>query len=191
MSGIPLTSLALACYVAVAGSCLFAAQIARRRRRHWSESSHWLATAAFFFLIAASRWLDVEEHVRELLRSDFFSAFTYSYRWTYQAPAMGVALVLIAAATAALIFLHPVRRLPPKQRSRLAKIRWIADCAIAAMCGLIVLRVISLHSVDSLLYRGPHLNWLIDLGSSATVFFVAMQYRAILKEHRQHPKRSH
>jgi hypothetical protein len=45
----------------------------------------------------------------------------------------------------------------------------IAQLASFAMLGLIALRMISLHAVDSLLYGGLRLNWWLDIGLSLLV----------------------
>ena len=44
-----------------------------------------------------------------------------------------------------------------------------AHLAAAAMLGLIAIRLISFHPVDSLLYGGMRLNWWIDIGLSLLV----------------------
>lgn len=181
MPAAPLTIVAVALYLAVAAACIRAAAAALHRSRRLYEVLHWAAIALFFGAVSALRVLGVEEGVRTKLREQLVANREYLDRWEFQAPVTALAFLVLAIAVAAMLFLHPARRPPPKQRSRLMHCRWMADMAVAAMSGLILLRVISLHSVDYLLYHSVHLNWLVDIGSTAVALYAAVRYSQLLR----------
>jgi hypothetical protein len=49
------------------------------------------------------------------------------------------------------------------------------------MIGLIILRLISLHALDQLLFGSLKLNWVGDLGAAAAVFGSALYYILLLR----------
>ena len=57
----------------------------------------------------------------------------------------------------------------------------LAGLACAAMILLILLRLVSLHMLDALLYRGPRLNWFADIGATLAVAGLARHYHVSLR----------
>jgi hypothetical protein len=52
-----------------------------------------------------------------------------------------------------------------------------AQVAGIGLAGLFAVRLVSLHTLDNLLFSKPlHLNWLLDIGATATVFVSALVY---------------
>lgn len=168
---------AIVLYLAVAYACSRAARVAKIARRPETERRRWLAFTTFFGALAAFRASNLEEAIRSALREQLIVHGEYFERWSLQAPVAAAALVLLAAGIGALFLVHPAQR----GRGRLAASIFVADLAVAAQVGLVMLRVISLHAVDALLYRGPHLNWLVDCGATFAVAYAALRYRNLLR----------
>ncbi|MCX7863577.1 MAG: hypothetical protein N2423_00850 [Novosphingobium sp.] len=60
-------------------------------------------------------------------------------------------------------------------------IRW-ALLGISVMLGVMMLRLISFHATDALLYRGPiRLNWILDIGATALTGWAAIRYANALR----------
>lgn len=172
--------LAILGYCCVSGFALVAWYSAVRCKRPANEARRWMGVGAFFICVGVVRFLGVEEDLRTTIRSYLVYNKEYFSRWEFQAPAAAMAFVAIFAGLAALFFLHPARRPPVARRSRVMLAQWLADLAVALMSALMVLRMISLHSIDVLLYRGLHLNWVADLGSTALALYGAYRYHHLL-----------
>lgn len=172
--------LAMVTYLCASGFSIAAWHAAVRCRRPASESIRWIGIGAFFICILAMRFFGIEEGLRTKIRAYLVENQEYFSRWEVQAPAAAVAFVMIFAGISALFFLHPARKPPVARRSRLKSAQWLSDLAVTAMSALIVLRIISLHSIDALLYHGLHLNWVIDVGSTALALYGAHRYHHLL-----------
>ncbi|CAH0497923.1 hypothetical protein NVSP9465_02995 [Novosphingobium sp. CECT 9465] len=168
---------AAAVYIAVILACGIASGIAFRAKRPIEEPARWILFGTLFAILGLSRIFNIEEKLRSTARNFFFDSRSYEGRWEYQAPVAGAAFALMAAASIALVLLAQRKhRLP----GRLGKALMAADLAAFGMISLVGLRLISLHSVDALLFRGPHLNWIIDIGCSAAMIWAALRYRQLL-----------
>lgn len=171
---------AAAIYVVVAMACLIAAGTAKRSgqpARHWRT---WAAIALVFAALAASRILAIEEHLRELLRAALRADAIYAERRAIQRPLAAVALVAVALV-AGYMFWRESRR--AKGRRNLAMLLAVGSGMVMAL--LIMLRIISLHQVDGLLYGPLKLNWVIDLGASLLVLSSAGLYVRLVRQSRR------
>lgn len=167
MNTIAPTALSLAAaaiYLGVLLSCLFAGLEAMKQRRspwHWRI---WFAIAALFGLFAVVRGLALEELMRDHLRAEFFNDGLYEQRRNVQRPIAAFAIAIAAA----LVLLVPMR-FAKSFRSRRGLAVFAACASALAMVFLRVMRLISLHQIDALLYGPLKLNWIIDLGASLMV----------------------
>lgn len=161
-------------YCAVAVLCWLAARGARHGGQPMRAIWHWRACFSLFILLALSRWLAVEEWLRQFLRLQFGAHSAYADRQIYQLPLA----FAVMAATAWLIWWRGRPRqagvAAPANRHILQ-----AQRAIIGMGMLICLRVLSWHQTDLLLH-GLRLNWVIDPALSIWVGWSAWQYRRAL-----------
>lgn len=112
------------------------------------------------------RVLQVEDRLRSAGRAWIMEQHGYSKRWDWQAPAAALLVVLIFAA---LFFIWARRSRRKEKHAQFPQMLRVALVAVGAMVVLILLRLISLHAIDSVLYRGPHLNWVVDTASTVVV----------------------
>lgn len=156
-------------YVLVACSCLCAAVMAQRsQQQSWLVRS-WLLIGVFFVLLAILRIWSLEEILRDELRTILKADGAYTERRAFQRPlaASVVGFVILASFFWAYRTVRFMRG-----RRNLATV--IALASAATMLGLVALRLISLSPLDAVLFRGPRLNWFIDLGTSGIVFCAAV-----------------
>lgn len=169
-----LTYGASAIYACTALICVMAGQSVQGPKGRSAAARWWMLIAAFFCFLIVSRMLQLESgaqiFLRDLLRTDG----EYGARRDFQAPFAAMAVIVIAGMAVWAIW--PMVHSGTSRRAQL--IGW-ARLGVVAMVGLIGLRTISFHPVDALLYHGPHLNWIIDIGSSALVGGSAWQFRQI------------
>lgn len=131
----------------------------------------WLVVGGSFVLFLVMRVLQVEDRLRSAGRAMVIQEHGYSKRWDWQAPAAALLVILIFTA----LFFMWVRRSRSKGRhAQLPMTVRLAFAAVGAMFVLIMLRLVSLHAIDSILYRGPHLNWLVDTGSTVVVILTGI-----------------
>lgn len=134
----------------------------------------WLFAAALFFLCAISRLLGIEEGLRMALRSELQAEQIYAGRREMQSV---VASVIIVSMTLSVIFAGwRVQQSGVLARRSLSREVIWAAAACCMMILLIAIRMVSLHALDSLLYRGPRLNWLVDIGATGAVLILAWRY---------------
>ncbi len=162
---------AVGLYGAVAMVCgLAAATAARHRQMPWHMRG-WALIGLLFCGFIVLRLLDIEEVLQDQWRDTLRAQGAYDGRRAYQRPlAAGVIAMTVAAS---FWWIHRVI-VRVNGRRNLAII--IAASACFGMIVLIVLRLISLHPVDSLLYGPLKLNWLVDLGTSMAVMGCAGVY---------------
>lgn len=160
-----LNLLGVLAYLAVVLACLAAALHARsapsrRARRHLVR--HWLGLAALFAILAAWRGLGGEIAVQEWGRSLLHAEGVYAMRRSWQGP-LGASALLGAGGWVGWLAIRDRRRIDPLVGwSRLAGL---------GLLGYTLLRLLSWHPVDAIIYTGlgPLLvNHLIDMG--LTVF---------------------
>ncbi len=147
-------------------ACFVSTTFGRPSWHRWA----WAALFCFFCVLLAMRVLDLEELSRDLMRDQLRSLGAYEgRRETQSLLAVGLSIVVISLSVFA------VRRGWHKPSSRLEICLRLALLAAFVMVALIGLRLISLHSIDAILY-GMRLNWVIDLGSATTVAICGIAY---------------
>jgi hypothetical protein len=160
-----LSLLASLVYLAAAALSGLAA-LARFGGRNQSPVSRrsWLFIAAFFVLLAAMRLSGAEEAVREFLRGWLVADGEYASRRAIQAPIVAIFVCVLAA-----LAFWARRASASRGRARVsAAVAW-AWRGVAVMAVLIMLRLISFHPIDGLLYGRLRLNWILDIGSTVLV----------------------
>lgn len=170
-----LSLIAAAFYGLVVFACLlaFAAAYARRQVR-WHLLG-WTALAMLFSVLAAIRVFAIEDLLREELRLLLRAEGTYEDRRALQG--LVFAALFIAAATIGGFWTFRIAR---NIRGRRNIAAMIAVASGATLVFLLMLRIVSLHSVDQLLYGPLKLNWIIDLGASTIVLASGVLYWRIV-----------
>lgn len=166
------------CYVVVTALCGHAALQVRGLGDYPGRQkaiSSWALCGTLFLILSVMRALNLEEVLRDLLRESLLLAGDYRERRDLQAP-LAAAAVVVTLVFAGLAFRAGGDR---RRRSTIA-VR-AARLASVGMIGLLGLRLISLHAVDRLLYRGPHLNWLFDIGATLCVGGAAWIYPQLVQ----------
>lgn len=166
-----LSLIAAAFYGVVVASCLLALTVAITRRQPRWHVLGWSALALLFVVLAAMRVFVVEELLREVLRLLLRAEGTYDDRGTLQAPVFAV-LFISAAAIGGFLTFHIARTI--RGRRNIATMAAITSGGLLVF--LLMLRIVSLHSADQLLYGPMKLNWFTDLGSSTVVLATAVYY---------------
>lgn len=165
----------------VAVWCAARAARAAVRVAHHEERRWWTVIASLFGVLALSRGLGIEEAFRQALRSRIMAAGLYQHRWEYQS-VLASAVILCITGAAAVFYVRWTQRQSAwrgrrtVRAQRLAQVTGLAQAASGAMVTLVLLRLVSIHAVDSLLYRGPHLNWLVDIGATLAVIGLGLTY---------------
>jgi len=159
---------ASALYVLVAIASALAFREARTRGdREW-QARAFAGLCVLFLLLAASRITGAEEWLRDSLRTWLRSQDRYRERREVQSLA-GAAVIVAGAAISSAWFYRTVRN----RRSRRGIAAMIALGSGGGMILLIILRMISFHPIDRLLY-GFKFNWVIDIGTSLAVLGAAL-----------------
>ncbi|MFC3100240.1 hypothetical protein [Altererythrobacter lauratis] len=166
-----MTILAAILYVLVAACALFAAHNAGRLHMGAVDRRVWLVVAAAFGIFVVLRLAGVEEILRDHMRDMLRSGGVYDERRDIQKPLAALAFVVVGAMGWLAL------RSWPGTRSRSRICIWIACWATAGFAPLYTLRILSLHAVDVLLYRGPvRLNWVLDGALSVLAGGAAVAY---------------
>lgn len=153
-------------YLAVSVLAVRTALWSRRVGRPSATAAHWWTVAVLFAGLAAWRAAGGEALAQGFARDLVLDAGNYALRREWQAPLVALA-ALAGAACMAWAFVAP-RTDPNVYWSRLAAIGLLAYSAV---------RLVSLHSVDAILYAsvGPfHVNHFMDLGLTAVVGYFAI-----------------
>jgi cell division protein FtsW (lipid II flippase) len=152
-------------YVLVIVACLAAAPVAARQPNRRGDAIHWLAAAAVFAGLIALRVSQAEERARGAAREWLRQTGSYAQRAEWQAPL--ALLIALAAVGGAVWFARAWRRERPFSRARLVLASRFALLCLVPLFGL---RLVSLHAVDQVLYRGPlRANWLAEGAICAVV----------------------
>ena len=176
MEGHPALNVAVCClYVGAIAASTSAWRQASKYHRPPRERRIWLYIAGFFLAILIWRALGLEDLVRNTLRAWLRGDGDYDRRRTLQAPFVAVTIPVAVAACSYLVW-----KIMNGWRDALQSCIRLAWLAIAAMLGMIAARLISFHALDSLLYGGPHFNWLVDPGATLLSMYAAWRYRYIL-----------
>lgn len=159
--------------VAGLAACVAAVATFRRARSHGRhaaalirDTKAWSAVCCSFGIFFFMRVLQVEDRFRSIARGWLMEEHGYSKRWDWQAPAAALLVLVISAA----LFVIWLRRGQRRERNpRLPMALRLALGAVGTMIVLIMLRLVSLHAIDTILYRGPRLNWVLDTANTVTV----------------------
>ncbi|MFO6446918.1 hypothetical protein ACLBKU_07190 [Erythrobacter sp. NE805] len=178
MSAAPstLSLIAAMFYCAVAalgGLALFRAIVQQQLPWHrWG----WAMVVALFVVLAIVRVFSVEDWIRGDLREVLIQGKAYDTRRAVQGPLSAI-LFLISAAGFASLFYYIRRGIEGRRNVAIL-------AALGCTSGMLLLfglRIVSLHSVDALLFGPLKLNWFLDIGLSATVAICAVRYRAVVR----------
>lgn len=165
-------SLIAAClYGLVVASCLLALGTAAKRRQARWHVLGWFAIAVLFVALGVMRLFAFEDLLREGLRSVIRDEGAYDSRREVQGPVFA-ALFITAAFFAGFWFYRTSRAISGRRNVA----TMIAIGCAFALTFLASLRIVSLHSVDELLYGPLKLNWIIDIGSSVVVLACGVYY---------------
>lgn len=150
---------AIFAYALAAFLCARAAGGALHSGQSRRQLVSWRACTAFYGLLIVLRLLDAEDQTRRALRTYIRTSGEYDSRWLLQAPLVAVTLV------ASVALLVPAWRAWTRRRSDPCGLLALTGLfAICAFVPLYTLRMISLHSIDGILYGGSlPLNWVLDL----------------------------
>lgn len=173
----PLSLVASALYLLVAIGAAFAAARSRRSARPPWHVRGWAVLAVFFLVLVAIRTGGIEDLIRDSLREALRANAMYGHRREFQRPLVGGLLVMSFLATFWLI-----RNLARWVRERASFALILALGGALGMMVLIMLRLISLHAVDALLYGQPKLNWFGDIGLSCLVGGAALWYARLVRQ---------
>lgn len=173
IAGVPstLSLIAAAYYGWVAACCLLAMATANGRKQVRWHGVSWLLLALLFTGLALMRVFAIEDLLREELRLLLRIEGTYDDRRALQGPVF--AGLFITAAAIAGFWAYRITRAMNGRRNFAAAFANAGGCCLVF---LLLLRIVSLHSVDQLLYGPLKLNWVIDLGTSTVVLVCAVQY---------------
>ena len=164
-------------YALVATAAGFAGHDARRYSMPAWHIRGWGVAVVLFVVLIAVRSLDVEEHIRAGLRTMLAMEGEYRQRSEIQMPLIAVALLGVLVAV-----LLAMRKWAKWPKARPDRQLFVAYAGMLGFIPLFTLRLISLHAMDALLYKGPlRLNWLLDGGFSLLVGGAAYFYVAELR----------
>ena len=176
MSGMPsaFSVIAAVLYLMVAAAAI-SALIRSSHQIAWHKAA-WIAVAALFVGLALIRVFAVEELARSFLRGVLQNEGAYENRRAVQGPLFAVVFATAAVTLAGAVYFvaNTVRG------GRNVAVITAIGCA-AGMMFLMVLRILSLHSVDEVLYGPLKLNWVGDIGMSLAALGCAIRYATIVK----------
>lgn len=166
-------------YALTATLCALCVLAAMRTQKPTSEKINWTAITLFFVGLILLRGFLIEDNIEQAIRQTLRDGGDYASRRHYQS-AIAISLVGVMAVAAFLGY-----RIFARLRGRIEIIVFAANAACAAMIGLILLRVLSLHAIDRILY-GFRINWIVDIGVTIFVGACAVGYIGLA---RSQPKR--
>lgn len=174
--GLTILSLfAIILYSLVGVFCIVALRSAFKFNQEIWHIIAWGLISGLFILLIASRIFLIEDVLRAELRGWLGDQDLVSERRDYQGPIVAVVIIIATVCIGVIARYFAIRLL--KRRDRAVG---IAVAASAAMIILIILRSISLHSLDAFLYGPLKLNWIGDIGASLTIFAASAYYTGLL-----------
>ena len=168
--------LAAALYLVVAGAAVAAAAEALRRRQVTWHLIVWGIIAALFAGFAIMRIYGLEDMLRGDLRTILYTERTYEERRSLQKPLFALVFMVAAAMVGGLVYV-----LANSVRGRRDVAAMVAIGSTGGLIFLALLRLVSLHSVDALLYGPLKLNWFADLGMTLAVLACAFRYCLVVR----------
>jgi fumarate reductase subunit D len=130
-----------------------------------------------FLLLAASRWFGLEEDLRVFLRGGLRADGLYQERREFQAVIASAALVI--STLLGMTGMGMMLRSGVLQKPGPSRIVALAGSICGGLVLLVALRLVSFHAIDVLLFRGPRLNWFLDIGGTLAVAGAAAWYVAM------------
>ena len=164
-------------YLVIVVACLGAGATAVKQRQLRWHRRVWFTVAILFIALFVLRWFGIEEGLRDGLREIMRSDGSYSDRRGIQS--IIASIILAISGAAGFWWTYRLTRLSRGKRD-LAVIGAIASAG--AMLFLLVLRLVSLHAIDRLLYGPFKMNWIVDMGSSVAILFAAIFYVTRVRE---------
>lgn len=163
----------IAAYVLVMLVSLYAYLQGRGSSRPDSELRTWLGCCAFYGALAVVRLANFEEILRHRLRMQLQAEGLFADRRGVQT-ALAVFLICLFTALCFAAWRHFERIRHSKGR----RLSFLAQLAMAGFALLYLLRVLSLHAMDRILYGGGTLriNWLAEGGLIAAAISAAFFY---------------
>lgn len=158
-------------YVLTALACLAAAASTKPSDNAADGYWVWILMAVCFSLLTVARLMQWEEVLHFGLKDALQSSGGYGDRRVWQA--LAVAAVVALGAAAAIWFGRTMIRAGRGSLTPTFASARLAMLSLAGMIVLIILRVISFHPVDRLLY-GARLNWALDPGLTLMVLGAAI-----------------
>ena len=165
--------------------CLASSRESLRGAGTGLETGIWAGGAMLFAALALARLLDLEDRSRRLLRATVHDEGGYAGRWDFQAPLATAVVVLGGLGLLGLWLAWEKGWLRKIPRTVL-----LAAVGMVALAGLVLLRIVSLHGVDRILFGGGlHLNWFLEVGLTGGVAACAVRYlRRPIQARRGSPK---
>lgn len=178
MQSVPstLSLVAVGLYIAVVGVALMVWSRAFQQRQAAWHRQAWAMIAVTFVVFGLMRVLGIEEALQTDLRSALYIESRYEERRAFQGPLFG-AVFIVAAAMAAGLFYYVANGV--RGRRNIATL--VAVGCTGGMIMLVALRLVSLHSVDALLYGPMKINWIADVGLTLAVLGCAVRYRTVVR----------
>lgn len=177
MTGVPspLSLIAAILYLVVAVAAIWAMISSLRSRQVMWHTVAWITIAAIFLSLAMMRVFAAEEMARMLLRGLLQSEGAYDKRRIVQGPLFAVVFITAAAILAGFVYFSANHI---RGRRNMAAV--VAIGGAGGMVFLLLLRIISLHSVDDLLYGPLKLSWIGDIGMTLAVLGSAIRYATVV-----------
>lgn len=163
-------------YAAVFASCGFAAATASMKHQPRWHLLGWTFLAGLFVLLVISRLSGFEAELSSSLKSWARSSGDYGNRRSMQGLVVSGFVIVIALAAFAGLY-RATRTMRGRRNYALAA----ALGAGFAMTALVLLRIISLHMIDRILYGPLKLNWFADIGSALLVLGGALFYVSLVR----------
>lgn len=163
-------------YLIVGGAAAFAAITASRFQQVAWHRIGWMIVVAIFVGLAAMRIFAAEDQVREALRLVLYAEQSYDERRDFQKPLIAIVFVVALILSGGTIYALAER---VQGRRNFAAV--VALACSGGLLFLLVLRLVSLHSIDALLYGPMKLNWFADLGLTGAVLACAVRYCLVIR----------
>lgn len=166
-----LSQIAASAYVLVGIMCFCASAAAMRFPRsawHWRA---WALVGVIFLLFALMRFFSVEEVLRDELRSSLHAQSSYGERGNVQRAFLAGFLVICSFPIIYFII------------SKEKNLKFLGSATInlavlscSLMIILMIIRTISWHDIDKILYGPLKINWFLDLGLTCATLCFAVIY---------------
>ena len=173
MSNAPsiLSLLAAGLYALVTFACLAGLSASRKRSQAKWHTLSWAALALLFILLLSMRVTGLEDILRETARAILREEGAFQNRRSLQAIIVSIFVIFSTGLGGWLVY-----KAYRGSRKTLDIVVKLANGAGLTLAALLLLRLISLHAIDSLLYGPLKLNWLTDVGASLCVLGLAVFY---------------